>query len=73
MENQIIIQKLQKDIYAIGNTVPLSGMYICVPCGYVQQFQAGDLFTTCDACLAGTEYGPEAYQSEEVEFWQLIS
>lgn len=62
-----------KELYAIGDVIPETGLYVCVPCGYVQQFIAGEVFPTCDACLAGTENGPEEYREEEAEFWQLIS
>lgn len=63
-----ILEKL----YKIGDEVPQSGQYLCVPCGYVQYFNEGDLFTTCDACLAGTPDGPEGYKQDEADFWQLI-
>ncbi|MBI2056580.1 MAG: hypothetical protein HYT37_04380 [Candidatus Sungbacteria bacterium] len=56
----------------IGDTVSQSGMYLCVPCGYMQYFEAGQNFTTCDACLAGTENGPENFREETAEFWQFI-
>lgn len=59
--------------YAIGARVPRTGLYVCVPCGYVEQFQEGELFPTCEACLAGTENGPEGYQEEEAEFWEFVS
>lgn len=59
-------------LYKIGNAVPQSGMYVCVPCGYIQNFEAGSAFTTCDACFAGTDIGPEGYKEPEVEFWQYI-
>lgn len=58
-------------LYKIGDAVRQTGMYVCVPCGYMQYFQAGDLFTTCQACLAGTRNGPEGYQDPESEFWQF--
>lgn len=61
-----------KDLYAIGDIVTLSGLYVCVPCGFTQQFSEGETFTTCDACLAGTDNGPEGYTEEASEFWQLI-
>lgn len=59
-------------LFKIGDAVPRTGMYLCVPCGYVQRFEEGSAFATCDACLAGTENGPEGYRSAEAEFWQLI-
>lgn len=58
--------------YRRGDAVPLSGMYVCVPCGYVQSFEAGAAFTECLACLAGTEFGPEGYREGEQEFWELM-
>lgn len=62
-----------KELYAIGDVVLETGLYVCVPCGYMQQFLAGEIFPTCDACLAGTENGPEEYRAEDVEFWQFVS
>ena len=59
-------------LYKIGDVVPESGSYLCVPCGYIQHFEVGGVFTTCEACLAGTENGPEGYQDPEGEFWQLL-
>ncbi len=68
----IQVNVVQKELYAIGDLVLETGLYVCVPCGYVQQFIAGELFTTCDACFAGTEYGPKGYTEENDEFWQLL-
>ena len=61
-----------KALYAVGDIVHQSGLYVCVPCGYTQQFVAGDTFTTCEACLAGTENGPEGYREPNAEFWQYV-
>ena len=61
-----------KELYGIGDTVPTTGMYVCVPCGYMQQFIAGEVFLTCEACLAGTDYGPQGYEDPASEFWQFI-
>ncbi len=59
-------------LYKIGDIAPVRGMYMCVPCGYVQEFNGGDIFTTCELCLAGTIDGPEEYQEADVEFWHLL-
>lgn len=59
-------------MYRKGDAVPLSGQYVCVPCGYVQYFEVGTAFSECFACLAGTVYGPEGYREGEAEFWQLL-
>ena len=61
-----------KPLFKIGDAVPQSGNYVCVPCGYVQYFAVGEAFTTCQACFAGTELGPEGFQDPETEFWQLL-
>lgn len=58
--------------YGLGAVVPVSGSYVCVPCGYIQRFEAGARFTECVACLAGTELGPEGYREGEGEFWEFI-
>ncbi len=63
---------ITKALYGIGAAVPASGLYVCVPCGYVQNFAAGEIFPTCPACLAGTELGPAGYQDEGAEFWQFL-
>jgi len=60
-------------MYKIGDVVPQTGMYVCVPCGYIQQFIAREQFLTCEACLAGTDNGPEEYQDPATEFWQLVA
>lgn len=65
-------QILIKELYKIDDLVPQTGHYICLPCGYIQEFEAGRKFTTCEACLAGTENGPEGYQDAQSEFWQLL-
>jgi hypothetical protein len=59
-------------LHKIGDVVPQSGMYLCVPCGFVQEFKEGEQFTECLACLAGTPYGPEGYQHPDAEFWEFI-
>lgn len=60
-------------LYAVADVIPVSGDYLCVPCGYLQYFEAGERFTPCLACLAGTSDGPSGYQSVEDEFWQFIA
>ena len=67
------VDSMEKINYKIGDVVPQSGMYICVPCGYAQHFEVGSTFTTCEACFAGTTDGPDGYQDSENEFWQLLA
>jgi len=63
---------VSKGMYKIGDRVEGDGMYLCIPCGFTQYFEKGSNFTTCDACLAGTETGPEGFREEASEFWQFI-
>lgn len=59
-------------LYKIGDKVLASGNYLCVPCGYLQYFQEGEFFTTCEACYAGTDLGPEDFREPDAEFWQFV-
>ena len=61
-----------EQLFKIGDTVRQSGMCVSVPCGYMQYFSAGEEFSTCCACFAGTTNGPEGYQERESEFWQFV-
>lgn len=61
-----------KTLFKIGDRAPISGWYICVPCGYVQRFAQDELFVTCEACFAGTSDGPIGYTDEGSEFWELL-
>lgn len=63
---------LVTQLFRKGDPVPVSGIYVCVPCGFIQYFTAGTLFKECLACLAGTLDGPEGYRENEQEFWQFI-
>ena len=59
-------------LYRKGDLVPVSGTYVCAPCGFTQYFAAGSAFVECVACLAGTAFGPEGYRENEQEFWQYL-
>ena len=58
--------------FAAGGVIPASGLYLCVPCGYVERFAAGARFPPCPACLAGTEFGPEGWREGEDDFWEYL-
>ncbi len=62
-----------KNLYKIGDKVPEDGVYLCVPCGYTQEFRRDALFTTCEACFAGTDQGPDGYIGPQAEFWELMT
>jgi len=66
------MQVITQQLFKISDLVEKSGMYVCVPCGYMQYFEAGSQFTVCVACLAGTPDGPAGFQSPLSEFWQFM-
>lgn len=48
-----------KDNYwAWGQIVKETGEYLCIDCGYIENFQAGTVFPVCEVCLAGDPEGP---------------
>lgn len=61
-----------KELFKVGDLVVKSGRYLCVPCGYEQNFEKGESFTVCEACLAGTPDGPAGYEEPESEFWEFV-
>jgi hypothetical protein len=52
-----------------GNRVPESAEYMCLDCGYIEDFVAGEVFSICDGCLAGE---PNSTSGPEVAFWQKL-
>jgi hypothetical protein len=71
--NQFAINYAKSDddngFYAWGQIVPETGEYLCKDCGYVGEFQAGDVFPICDVCQAGEPDGPCA---PDEGFWEKI-
>lgn len=63
---------MSEPLYKVGDQVPERGWYLCVPCGFADEFNAGDTFPVCKVCLAGTEEGPEGYTEAHVDYWQRI-
>jgi hypothetical protein len=57
------------NLYRWGQIVPESGEYLCRDCGYIDTFQAGQVFPVCEVCLAGDPEGPVEIQAG---FWEKI-
>lgn len=38
-------------LYKIGQRVTISGLYVCVPCGYKRRLRVGDVFPACMGCM----------------------
>ncbi len=59
-----------KDGYwAWGQIVAESGEYLCMDCGYIETFSAGQVFPVCEVCLAGDPEGPLEVTAG---FWEKI-
>ncbi len=55
-----------------GDQVPEAGQYVCVPCGYKHDYQAGDQFGECMSCLSGTPQGEHEEFLEGEEMWEKM-
>ncbi len=55
--------------YAWGQVVPETGEYLCKDCGYIEEFQAGDVFPVCEVCQAGE---PDGACSPNEGYWEKI-
>jgi hypothetical protein len=55
--------------WAWGQVVPVTGEYLCKDCGYIEEFQAGDVFPICEVCQAGEPDGPS---TPEMGYWEQI-
>ena len=47
-----------ENVWAWGQIVAESGEYLCRDCGYIETFEAGNVFPVCEVCLAGDPEGP---------------
>jgi hypothetical protein len=56
-------------LYKWGQIVPEAGDYLCVDCGYIATFEAGDIFPVCEVCLSGEPAGPT---SSDGAFWEKV-
>lgn len=51
----------ENEVFNKGDKVPSGGKYVCSPCGFQKDYEAGEEFGECTSCLAGTEEGKEEY------------
>ena len=65
----------------VGKKAQVSGVYVCVPCGYKRSFSAGETFPTCIACLGKgvtqtNDFGDLEADGEpiaaDLETWELL-
>jgi len=38
-------------VYKVGEKVQISGLYVCVPCGYKRSFVVGNILPQCISCM----------------------
>jgi hypothetical protein len=55
--------------YAWGQVVPETGEYLCKDCGFVADFEAGDVFPVCEVCQSGE---PGSASTPEMGYWEKI-
>ena len=55
--------------YKWGQVVPEDGDYLCIDCGYIGTFSAGEVFPVCEVCLSGEPAGPT---SADGAYWEKI-
>lgn len=58
-----------KNLYKWGQVVPEDGDYLCVDCGFIESFSAGDIFPVCEVCLSGEPAGPT---SSDGAYWEKV-
>lgn len=59
------------DTFDISHTVPKTGRYICVPCGYTCHFQRGTVFPRCFGCIERKKYNGDNY-FKDLGLWELL-
>jgi hypothetical protein len=57
------------DYWRWGQIVPETGDYLCKDCGYIAEFQQGDIFPICEVCQAGEPDGPS---TPDQGYWERV-
>jgi hypothetical protein len=57
------------DFYRWGQIVPETADYLCKDCGYIVEFQQGDIFPICEVCQAGEPDGPS---TPDQGYWEKV-
>ena len=59
----------ESNYFMWGQVVPETAEYLCKDCGYIQEFQAGEIFPICEVCIAGEPAGPSGPGEG---FWEKV-
>jgi len=57
-------------IYKGGTRIRISGVYVCVPCGYRRRFNKGEIFPRCIKCMDKKQFQDEELDSNP-GIWEL--
>jgi ferredoxin-NADP reductase len=55
-----VIKKGEK-LYKSTDTVEVEGKYVCIDCGYVKEFQKGEVFGYCELCNLGLDQAVDVW------------
>ena len=61
--------ELDDGFYKWGQIVPETGDYLCKDCGYIAEFQQGDIFPICEVCQSGEPDGPS---TPDQGYWEKV-
>jgi hypothetical protein len=61
--------KTDDGFYRWGQIVPETGDYLCKDCGYIAEFQQGDIFPICEVCQSGEPDGPS---TPDQGYWERV-
>lgn len=59
------------DAFNVESRVPQGGVYVCVPCGYKQEFKKNECFPPCFSCLENKKYKDDHY-FKGLGLWELL-
>lgn len=63
-------QKNSKNkVFKPNSLAPKKGAYVCVPCGYKQEFKKGAKFPSCYTCLKKEKYEGDNF-FHGLELWE---
>jgi hypothetical protein len=60
-----------KNLWRFGQKILVTGEYLCVDCGYIENFESGDLFPICEVCRSGDPAGPT--DGTDQGYWEILN
>jgi hypothetical protein len=69
LADNYVNEEMDDGFYRWGQIVPEAGDYLCKDCGYIAEFQQGDIFPICEVCQAGEPDGPS---TPDQGYWERV-